>query len=96
MTPRDSMLVGYKLVPLEQDIQPYKKGYLWAEPSRTEAAHWMRWAFEHPEEARHLGRKAQLAAKRVLSMDAAGHRLLARLNAIAGRTATAAPMAKAA
>jgi hypothetical protein len=83
-------------VPLEQDIQPYKKGYLWAEPSRPEAAHWMRWAFEHPEDACELGRKAKLAAERTLSMQAAGERLLARLNAIWGREPAAQPTRKAA
>ena len=82
MTSDDSMLVGYKLVPLESDIQPYKRGYLWAEPSRSEAAHWMRWAYEHQDEARALGARAKAAAEAVLSMDAAGKRLVARLTAI--------------
>ena len=88
MSPQDSMLVGYKLVHLERDIQPYKRGYLWAEPSRAEAAHWMRWAFDHPDEAKELGQRGQTATKQVLSMEASGQRLLARLHSIAGRTAT--------
>jgi glycosyltransferase involved in cell wall biosynthesis len=98
MSPQDSLLVSCKLVPLAHDIQPYKKGYLWAEPSRAEAAHWLRWAFEHPDEAKELGQKARIAAKQVLSMEAAGQRLLARLHSIAGRSTTAAstPASKAA
>jgi GT2 family glycosyltransferase/glycosyltransferase involved in cell wall biosynthesis len=85
MTPDDSMLVGYRLVPIERDMPPFRKGYLWAEASRTEAAHWMRWTYENPEAAIELGRKGKSAAETALSMQAAGERMVARLNEIWGR-----------
>jgi GT2 family glycosyltransferase/glycosyltransferase involved in cell wall biosynthesis len=96
MTPDDSMLVGYRLIPLERDIPPFRKGYLWAEPSRSEAAHWMRWAYENQEAARELGRKGKVAAEAKLSMQAAGERMLTRLNEIWRRGTVARPPRKAA
>lgn len=82
MTPRDSRLVGYRLVPLERDIHPYRRGWLWAEPSCEEAACWMRWACKHPDEARELGLLGQQAALRALSPEAAAARIDTRLAAI--------------
>ena len=82
MTPETTLLVPYQLVALEHDIPPYKKGYVWADPSLTEAARWMRWVYEHPQEAQALGAKAQQHVRQVLSPDAAAKRLVQRLEEI--------------
>ncbi len=41
MTPENSALIDFKLVPITQDHGPYKKGQSWAEPSVQHAAEWM-------------------------------------------------------
>ena len=82
MTPETTLLVPYQLVALEHDIPPYKKGYVWADPSLTEAARWMRWVYEHPQEAQALGTKAQQHVHQVLSLEAAAIRLVQRLEEI--------------
>ena len=55
MTANDSLLVNYRLVPMEQDCPPYEKGWLWAEPSVEEAANSMRWVLEHRDDGLALG-----------------------------------------
>jgi GT2 family glycosyltransferase/glycosyltransferase involved in cell wall biosynthesis len=91
MTADDSLLVDYSLVPVGRDIGPYKADWLWAEPSVDDAVARMRWVYEHRDEARALGERAKAAAERVLSMKAAGDRLLSRLREIeAMRNGTAA------
>jgi glycosyltransferase involved in cell wall biosynthesis len=82
MSVDDSLLVDYRLVPLEHDIPPYKKGQLWAAPSCEQAAHWMRWVYCHRDEAKDLGQRGREAAEKVLSMEASGQRLLKRLTEI--------------
>src|SRR5208337_5015319 len=82
MTPDTSLLVPYHLVSLKHDIPPYKKGYIWADPSLAEAARWMRWVYEHPREAQALGAKAQQHVRRVLSPEAAAQRMAQRFEEI--------------
>jgi len=82
MTPRDSLLVGRDLVPMERDYPPYKQGWLWAEPSLDEAAHWMRWVYQRRDDALDLGKRAREAARLALSMRAAGERMARRLQEI--------------
>jgi len=74
--------VPYQLVALQHDIPPYKKGYIWADPSLAEAARWMRWVYEHPREAQALGAKAQQHVRRVLSPEAAAQRMAQRFEEI--------------
>ena len=40
--PDNALLVDYKLVPLERDLGPYRRGQLWAEPELDVAANYMR------------------------------------------------------
>jgi glycosyltransferase involved in cell wall biosynthesis len=77
-----SMLVDYRLVPLRVASPPYEIGSLWAEASTDQAAHFMRWAFEHPDQAREMGGRAKLHAESVLSLEKAGERMRNRLDAI--------------
>src|SRR5207249_11274978 len=52
MTPHNSYLVRYDRATIADDIPPYPKGCVWAEPSAEHAAELMRRVFEKPEEAR--------------------------------------------
>jgi glycosyltransferase involved in cell wall biosynthesis len=75
MTPDNSRLVDYRRVPIVDDIPPYPKGFLWAEPSVEHAAELMRWMYEHPAESRTLGERAQHDLRELLSLGAYGRRL---------------------
>ena len=83
----NSLLVGYERTEIPEDLPPsYPKGCVWAEPSVEEAAHWMRWVYEHREEARALGARGREEAGRLLAPEAAGRRMRRRLEEIrAGR-----------
>ncbi|MBX3400269.1 MAG: glycosyltransferase family 4 protein [Gemmataceae bacterium] len=83
MTSENSYLVDYRLVELTEDIDPYPKGSVWAEPSVEHTAELMRRVFENREEARRKGERAKLELRESLSIKAAGARMRSRLEAIA-------------
>jgi len=41
MNPSNSLLVGYRLVPVERQQGPYRRGWLWADPDLDQAAEWL-------------------------------------------------------
>ena len=91
MDERNSLLVDCKVVALERDVPPYKRGFRWGEPSVEHAARHLRWVYEHPEEARALGARARQDVAERLSLEAAGRRMARRLEEIrAARAARAA------
>jgi glycosyltransferase involved in cell wall biosynthesis len=79
MTPDTSVLIPYKLVPLERDLAVYRKGSLWAEPSLGDAAEALRWVFEHPSEAQSMGERGRAYVEQLLSLQAYGLRMQRRL-----------------
>ncbi|HEY0369516.1 MAG TPA: glycosyltransferase [Chthoniobacterales bacterium] len=79
MTRANSMLVEYKLTPIEESGAIYKAGNRWAEPSIDDAAKLMRQVFESRDEAKALGARAKVDAERLLSPQAAGERMKTRL-----------------
>jgi glycosyltransferase involved in cell wall biosynthesis len=79
MSSSNSLLVDYERVPIAQDLPYYKKGELWAEPSVAHAAEYMRWVYDHQEEARVFGLQAQSETRALLSLEAAGERMAQRL-----------------
>ena len=91
MDERNSLLVDCKVVALERDVPPYKRGFRWGEPSVEHAARHLRWVYEHPEAARALGARARQDVAERLSLEAAGRRMARRLEEIraarAARTA---------
>ena len=91
MDERNSLLVDCKVVALERDVPPYKRGFRWGEPSAEHAARHLRWVYEHPEAARALGARARQDVAERLSLEAAGRRMARRLEEIraarAARTA---------
>jgi glycosyltransferase involved in cell wall biosynthesis len=79
MAPGTGLLVDYTKVPIAEDVPPYPKGFLWAEPSIEHAASLMRWVFDHPAEARALGERGRAHAWEVLALEAYGRRLASGL-----------------
>lgn len=82
MSGATSKLVGYDMTPVGQDLGPYRKDALWAEPRVSEAAKAMRWVVDQPAAAAAMGRRAQESIARVASLDAYGQRIAKRLAAI--------------
>lgn len=61
--PRDTLILDYKLVPAENQYMIYREDYapgedagVWAEPSLEHTIELMRWAYEHRNEARMMGK----------------------------------------
>lgn len=58
-TTANSFLVKYRLVEVERDHGPYRKGSLWADPDCEHAAELMRYVVDHPNVARDTGRRGR-------------------------------------
>jgi GT2 family glycosyltransferase/glycosyltransferase involved in cell wall biosynthesis len=82
MTPANSLLVKYKLVELDQDHGPYKKGNVWADPDIQHTAELMRFVYEKPDQAREIGRRARQDVLRHLSPQAVGELVKQRFLAV--------------
>ena len=82
MTPENSLLVDYALVPVTDAGPIYQQGKHWAEPSVEHATRSMREVFENRAEACELGRRGQKSAEELLAPAAAGRRMKARLEEI--------------
>jgi len=85
MDESNSYPVRYSLVRLDEDIPPFSRGDIWAEPDVEHAAALMIQLREGPEAGRRKGLRASedLAAR--LSADAIGARCRARLEEVAGK-----------
>jgi glycosyltransferase involved in cell wall biosynthesis len=82
MNQPNSLLVDYELVEIKEDRPIYTRGNFWAEPSTRQATAFMREVYEHPEEARARALRGQKEAQSLLSLEAAGKRMRARLEQI--------------
>ena len=82
MTRDNSFLVPSELVEIRQDVGPYPKGYLWAEPSLADAARLMRYIFENRELGKAVGRRAQADVLSQLNPKAVGEKIRNRLESI--------------
>ncbi len=82
MTPATAIAIEHKLVPVGEGLAPYPANALWAEPSVEHAAAMMRWVYENRDEARAMGERAKRELPRLLSPQAAGARIVERLDAI--------------
>ncbi len=79
----NSFLVKYKLIPLDADYGPYKKGNIWAEPDTEHAAYLMRQIFDNYPKAQQVGTIAAKNIKTFLSPKNVGKRIQKRLEYIA-------------
>ena len=84
MTRENSLLVEYEMAEITEDRPIYTRGNCWAEPSIEHAASLMREVFVNREEARARALRAQPEIQRLLSLEAAGRRMRARLQEIIG------------
>jgi hypothetical protein len=82
MTPENSLLVDYRLVPIGAGADPYPADARWAEPDVAHAASLMRGLFDDPERARRLGATAAADIRRTHSPSAAGQIMRRRLETI--------------
>ncbi len=78
-TPETSLLVRYQLAEIQQDHGVYERGNMWAEPDTEHAAELMRWAYEHPIEAKQLGLQAQAGLRMIMSPESVLTRVRQRL-----------------
>jgi GT2 family glycosyltransferase/glycosyltransferase involved in cell wall biosynthesis len=78
--------VAYKLVTIQEDCGPYKKGQVWAEPDIEEAASGMRRLLDDKELAQSLGEKAKETIENEFSPRVVGQLMRARLAQIRGFT----------
>jgi len=58
-TPANSFLVKYKLVEIDRDYGPYRRGWVWADPDLDHAAGLMRYAYENRDICLETGRRAK-------------------------------------
>jgi glycosyltransferase involved in cell wall biosynthesis/lipopolysaccharide biosynthesis glycosyltransferase len=79
MTPSNSFPVKYRLVEIERDYGPYKKGWLWAEPDLDHAAHLMRQLYENRTTAIAVGRRARQDVLSQLHPEIVGKKVKERL-----------------
>ncbi|MEG4090265.1 glycosyltransferase [Microcoleus sp. Pol12B4] len=79
----NSYLVKYKLVPIEKDFGPYKKGNLWAQADVEHAADLMRYVFNNYREAQKIGAIAAEEIQTLLHPQVTGNKIRKRLEYIA-------------
>jgi glycosyltransferase involved in cell wall biosynthesis len=79
MTPETSYLVDCVRVPVPASVPQYPPGSHWAEPSIDHAARLMRRVFDCRDESRAIGARAKAALTELMSLQAAGRRMTARL-----------------
>lgn len=82
MTPANSYPVACRLVELEEDYGPYRKGNLWAAPDIGEAARLIKHLVAHPEEARQKGQLAQQDIEQFYGIEAVSDTIIKRLETI--------------
>lgn len=75
--------VKYKLIEIEKDTGPYKKGKIWADPDREHAAELMRFVYENRDLAQKKGEKASRDISFRFSPNATGEMIRKRLSSIA-------------
>jgi glycosyltransferase involved in cell wall biosynthesis len=82
MNLNNSFPVRYRLVEMERDYPPYRKGSVWADPDVSHAAELMRYVFDNRDEAAKIGARAAADIKETLAPDVIGRRMKDRLEYI--------------
>jgi len=82
MTPANSCLVDYQLVPVQVGQYPHSEGQQWAEPDTNAAAVFLRRLVDEAGYAERLGTQASLDVRAQLSPRAAAARIIERLESI--------------
>lgn len=79
MDNESACLVDYQLVPIAEDIGPYKKGQRWADPDLKQAAGFMRHLYEEPKYRAQLAENAKRRVKTLLGKEQASEKIVRRL-----------------
>lgn len=79
MTEENSFVVKYKLIEIDRDHGPYRKGWYWADPDLSHAAELMQEAFQNPDLAQEKGLRARETIERELSLERVGAIIKERL-----------------
>ena len=82
MSPTNSLLVDYQLVPIGPGADPYSADAQWADPDPRHASRLMRELFDDPARGRELGATAAADIRRTHSPEAAGRIMRRRLESI--------------
>ena len=82
MNINNSYLVRYKLVEIDKDTGPYRKGHTWAQPDIGHAAELMRYVYNNQEAARETGKKAAEDIKLNLNYNTVGSEIRNRIERI--------------
>lgn len=83
MNESNSFLVNHRLIAIESDHGPYKRGFEWAEPDLDHAAELMRFVYENREAAREVGRRARENVLATLHPKVVGAQVKGRLMKLA-------------
>ena len=87
MNANNSFLVKYKLVEIEKDVGPYRKGCVWAQPDIEHASELMRCVYTNRDAAKEVGRKAARDIKINLNYNVIGEEIRNRIEHIYNSTA---------
>jgi glycosyltransferase involved in cell wall biosynthesis len=79
MSDANSYLVPFRLMAIPKEYGPYHAGAEWADPDVDVAARLMRRVYEHPDEARALGRNAGVALRAKHTLEQTATFVAARL-----------------
>ena len=78
-TPANSFLVKYKLVEIDRDYGPYRKGWVWADPDLDHAAELMRYVYENRDVCIETGRRARREILQIMHPSVVGKQMRDRL-----------------
>jgi hypothetical protein len=78
-TPANSFLVKYKLIEIDRDYGPYRKGWVWADPDLDHAAELMRYAYENRDVCIKTGRRAKKEILQLFHPEIVGKQIRERL-----------------
>ena len=84
MTGKNCIGIEYKLVKIEQDQGPYKKGEIWAEPDLNQAVDSMRLLFDNSDICQQIGVEARQTIKNLYSPEIVGKKIAQRVREIGG------------
>ncbi|MBI5640857.1 MAG: glycosyltransferase [Nitrospirae bacterium] len=82
MTVNNSFPVKFRLIEIENDAGPYKKGNVWADPDTDHASELMRFVYENRDIAKGVGAKASSDIQTFYSPHSAGLKVNQRINRI--------------
>jgi glycosyltransferase involved in cell wall biosynthesis len=81
----NSFLVKYDLLTISEDVEPYKKGNIWAEPDIDHAAALMYYVFNNYQQALLVGYKAHQEMQSLLNPYRIGSKIKKRLEIISNK-----------